>query len=52
LPPKWRGVAAADAYLLEWLNGESGLSRQDVVELVAALFDSIACRLGATTPAR
>ncbi|SPM32460.1 hypothetical protein MRAB57_258 [Mycobacterium rhizamassiliense] len=45
-------VAAADAYLLEWLNGESGLSRQDVVELVAALFDSIACRLGAKTPAR
>ncbi len=40
-------VAAADAYLLAWLNGESALSRQDVVDLVATLFDSIACRLSA-----
>ncbi|SPM38229.1 hypothetical protein MNAB215_405 [Mycobacterium numidiamassiliense] len=38
-------VAAADAYLLTWLNGESALSRHDVVDLVATLFDSIACRL-------
>ncbi|HEY0227293.1 MAG TPA: hypothetical protein VGC05_13080 [Mycobacterium sp.] len=38
-------IAAADAYLLAWLNGESELSRQDVVDLVATVFDSIACRL-------
>lgn len=38
-------VAAADAYLLAWLNGESALSRHDVAGLVAMLFDSIACRL-------
>jgi AcrR family transcriptional regulator len=44
-------VAAADAYLLAWLNGESELSRQDVVDLVATLFDSIACRLSASQPA-
>lgn len=48
-------VAAADAYLLAWLNGESELSRQDVVDLVATVFDSIACRLSGiptSSPAR
>lgn len=38
-------VGAADTYLLAWLTGESGLSRQDVVDLVVLLFDSIAYRL-------
>jgi AcrR family transcriptional regulator len=48
-------IAAADAYLLAWLNGESELSREDVVDLVATLFDSIACRLSGiptSSPAR
>jgi hypothetical protein len=35
-------VAAADAYLLAWLDGELGVSRQGVVDLVTRLFDSVA----------
>jgi AcrR family transcriptional regulator len=35
-------VAAADAYLLAWLDGELDVSRQDVVDLVTQVFDSIA----------
>ncbi|GBG37400.1 TetR/AcrR family transcriptional regulator [Mycobacterium montefiorense] len=37
-------VAAADAYLLAWLDGELGMSREGVVDLVAQVFDSIAGR--------
>jgi AcrR family transcriptional regulator len=35
-------VAAADAYLLAWLDGELDVSRQDVVDLVTQVFDSVA----------
>ncbi|WAC93425.1 TetR/AcrR family transcriptional regulator [Mycobacterium sp. Aquia_213] len=35
-------VAAADAYLLTWLDGELKLTREDVVDLVTQLFDSVA----------
>jgi hypothetical protein len=35
-------VAAADAYLLAWLDGELDVSRQEVVDLVAQVFDSVA----------
>jgi AcrR family transcriptional regulator len=35
-------VAAADAYLLAWLDGELDVSRQDVVDLVMQVFDSVA----------
>lgn len=38
-------VAAADAYLLAWLDGDSGITREEVVELVTQLFDSIAARI-------
>jgi hypothetical protein len=41
---------AADTYLLACINGESGLSRYDVVDLPATLFHSIACRLSAAAP--
>lgn len=37
-------VAAADEYLRAWVDGERNLSRQDVVELTMALFDSVAAR--------
>jgi hypothetical protein len=43
-------VAAADAYLRAWVTGESELSRHDVVDLVAMLFDSIAGRLSPAAP--
>ncbi|WAJ43236.1 TetR family transcriptional regulator [Mycobacterium sp. Aquia_216] len=35
-------VAAADAYLRAWLDGELDVSRQDVVDLVTQVFDSVA----------
>jgi AcrR family transcriptional regulator len=35
-------VAAADAYLLAWLDGELDVSREDVVDLVTQVFDSVA----------
>jgi AcrR family transcriptional regulator len=38
-------VAAADAYLLAWLDGELDVSRQDVVDLVTQVFDSVAARI-------
>jgi hypothetical protein len=38
-------TAAGDAYLLAWLDGDAGISRQDVVDLVATFFDSVAARL-------
>jgi hypothetical protein len=44
-------VAAADAYLLAWLDGELGVSRQGVVDLVTRLFDSVAAGI-AISPSR
>ena len=38
-------VATADAYLLAWLDGELDVSRQDVVDLVTQVFDSVAARI-------
>ncbi|MEZ0350624.1 TetR/AcrR family transcriptional regulator [Mycobacterium sp. pR1184] len=35
-------VSAADAYLLAWLDGELGVTRDDVVDLVTQVFDSVA----------
>jgi AcrR family transcriptional regulator len=35
-------VAAADAYLLAWLDGELDVTREDVVDFVAQVFDSVA----------
>ncbi|MCV7412649.1 hypothetical protein AWC05_18680 [Mycobacterium florentinum] len=35
-------VAAADAYLLAWLDGELDVTREDVVDLVTQVFDSVA----------
>jgi hypothetical protein len=39
-------VAAADELLLAWLDNESDVSREDVVELVMAFFDAVADRVG------
>lgn len=44
-------VAAADAYLLAWLDGDSGITREEVVELVTQLFDSVAASI-ALSPAK
>jgi AcrR family transcriptional regulator len=44
-------VAAADAYLLAWLDGELDVSRQEVVDLVAQVFDSVAAGI-AISPSR
>ena len=41
-------VAAADAYLLGWLNGEAGLTRERVVDLGTTLFDSVVANLALT----
>jgi AcrR family transcriptional regulator len=38
-------VAAADAYLLAWLDGDSGITCEEVVDLVTELFDSVAARV-------
>jgi AcrR family transcriptional regulator len=38
-------VAAADAYLLAWLDGQLHVSREDVVDLVTQVFDSVAAQL-------
>jgi AcrR family transcriptional regulator len=38
-------VAAADAYLLAWLDGDSGITCDEVVDLVTELFDSVAARV-------
>jgi hypothetical protein len=35
-------VAAADELLLAWLDNESKVSREDVVELVMVFFDAVA----------
>jgi hypothetical protein len=42
-------VAAADELLLAWLDNESDVSREDVVELVMAFFDAVADRVGDRT---
>ena len=39
-------VAAADELLLAWLDNESDVSREDVVELVMVFFDAVADRVG------
>lgn len=39
-------VAAADELLLAWLDNESNVSREDVVELVMVFFDAVADRVG------
>jgi AcrR family transcriptional regulator len=44
-------VAAADAYLLAWLDGELDVSRQEVVDMVALVFDAVATRV-ALSPSR
>jgi AcrR family transcriptional regulator len=44
-------VAAADAYLLAWLDGALDVMRQDVVELVTQVFDSVAAQI-ALSPSR
>ncbi len=41
-------VAAADAYLLAWLDGELDVSREDVVDLVTQVFDSVAAGITAS----
>jgi AcrR family transcriptional regulator len=41
-------VAAADAHLLGWLNGDAGLTSDRVVDLVAFMFDSVAANLTLT----
>jgi len=41
-----RVVAAADELLLAWLDNESDVSREDVVELVMVFFDAVADRVG------
>jgi AcrR family transcriptional regulator len=38
-------VAAADAYLLAWLDGELDVSRPDVIDLVTQVFDSVAAHI-------
>jgi AcrR family transcriptional regulator len=38
-------VAAADEYLRAWLDYEEGISRDDVIDLVMLIFDSVAARL-------
>jgi AcrR family transcriptional regulator len=38
-------VAAADAYLLAWLDGELDVTRQDVVDMVTLVFDSVAAQI-------
>lgn len=38
-------VAAADAYLLAWLDGDSGITCDEVVDFVTELFDSVAARV-------
>ena len=42
-------VAAADELLLAWLDNESDVSREDVVELVMVFFDAVADRVGDRT---
>lgn len=44
-------VAAADAYLLAWLDGALGVTRQEVVDLVTLVFDSVAAQI-APSPSR
>lgn len=39
-------VAAADELLLAWLDNESNVSREDVVELVMVFFDAVADCVG------
>ncbi|ORV92074.1 hypothetical protein AWC11_08840 [Mycobacterium interjectum] len=41
-------VAAADEYLLAWINQERRVSRQNVVDLVTLVFDSISAQLTAS----
>jgi AcrR family transcriptional regulator len=38
-------VAAADEFLMMWMDGAEGLARDDVVDLVMLMFDSIAHRI-------
>lgn len=40
-------VAAADTYLLAWLDGELDVQREDVVDLVTQVFDSVAAGITA-----
>jgi AcrR family transcriptional regulator len=44
-------VAAADTYLLAWLDGALGVTRQEVVDLVTLVFDSVAAQI-APSPSR
>ncbi len=41
-------VAAADEFLMTWMDGAEGLTRDDVVELVMLMFDAIAHRISST----
>lgn len=43
-------VAAADAYLLLWLDGELKVTREDVVDLVTQVFDSVAAGMKVGSP--
>lgn len=43
-------VSAADAYLLAWLDGDLGVTREEVVDLVTQVFDSVAAGM-AVSPA-
>jgi hypothetical protein len=38
-------VAAADEFLMAWMDGAEGLTRDDVVDLVMLMFDAIAHRI-------
>lgn len=42
-------VAAADAYLLAWLDGELDVTREEVVDLVTQVFDSVAAGMTVST---
>ncbi|MEU7769391.1 TetR/AcrR family transcriptional regulator [Nocardia sp. NPDC049190] len=44
-------VAAADELLLAWIDGEQGLTRGAVVDLVMLVFDAIAHRMSSGLPA-
>ena len=41
-------VAAADEFLMTWLDGAEGLTRDDVVDLVMLMFDAIAHQISST----
>ncbi|MEU7768678.1 TetR/AcrR family transcriptional regulator [Nocardia sp. NPDC049190] len=43
-------VAAADELLLAWMDGEQGLTRSTVVDLVMLMFDAVAQRMSSGRP--